>query len=78
MKRPIVFAIELLVALALAAAGAWVADRFSRKSNRQAQAAERTAAATERVAAALELARPAPKRMSSAPSCPPVAMVCGR
>lgn len=54
MKRPIVFAIELLLGLALAAAGAWVAERFSRKANRQAQAAER-------IAAALERAYPAPK-----------------
>jgi hypothetical protein len=56
MKRPIIFAIELVCALALAATAAWVTDRFSRKDNRRAQA-------DERIAAALERAYPPPKTL---------------
>ena len=48
MKRPLLFAAELLAAMALATAGAWLADRWSRKHNREAQAEERIAAALER------------------------------
>lgn len=61
MNRSLKFAIEVIVALSISITAAWVADRFSRKSNRAAQAAERTAAATERMAAVLERIHPEPK-----------------
>lgn len=54
MRRPVVFAVECVLALVLATVGAWIADRFSRKANRQAAGTERMAAALERIAAAVE------------------------
>jgi type II secretory pathway pseudopilin PulG len=62
LKRPIVFGLEVAAGLVLAAAGAWVANRFSNKANRQAQAEERTAAAAERIADVMS--RPALPRPS--------------
>jgi hypothetical protein len=52
--RPLVFAAECLAALALAAAGAWIADRVNHKRNRDSQSFERGAAALERMAYASE------------------------
>ena len=49
MKRPLVFAFELVAAMALATGGAYIANRFSHKQNREAQALERIAAAAEKV-----------------------------
>ncbi len=60
MKRSVKFAIEVAVGLAIAVGGAWIAERFSRKANRQAQASERQAAASERIADALERQWPKP------------------
>lgn len=50
------FLVELAFALTVAIVGAFVADRFSRKDNRRAQA-------EERIAAALERAYPPPKEL---------------
>jgi hypothetical protein len=54
MKRPALFAIEVVAAMLLASAGAWLVERVNHKANRQAQAQERAAAAEERIASALE------------------------
>lgn len=58
MRRPIVFALELLASLALATAGAWLAAKAGRKMNAKANGDIRAAAAQERIAAALERAYP--------------------
>ncbi len=58
MKRPLVFALELLAALALATAGAWLADKVGRKINAKSNADVRASYAQERIAAALERAYP--------------------
>lgn len=54
MRSPVVFAVEVVLGLLLATVGAWVADRFSKKSNRQAVALERIAQAAENIAAGSE------------------------
>lgn len=51
MKRPLVFALELFVAAAISVVVGWVANRFSHKENRQAQAFERIASAVEQAGA---------------------------
>jgi hypothetical protein len=48
IKRPLAFAIEFSLAIALSIAAAVAGNRVSAKYNRQAQAAERIAAALER------------------------------
>lgn len=48
MKRPLLAALEIGAGIILTSTAAIVADRFSRKANRTAQAAERIALAMER------------------------------
>lgn len=58
VKRPFVpfiFVLELLGASIAAVLGGWVADRFSRKENRQSQALERIAVGVEGCHEALAL-----------------------
>lgn len=66
MKRPLVFALELLAALALATAGAWLADKVGRKVNAKSNADVRSSFAlqalveVERKRLEFEKRRPAP------------------
>lgn len=46
-KRPIVFALELLAALALATAGAWLTDKVGRKVNAKSNADVRSSFALQ-------------------------------
>ncbi len=50
MKRPVLLAAEFAVAMLIASVAGWVANRFSRKENRQAIALERIAGAIETIA----------------------------
>ncbi len=52
MKRPVVFALEVVASLAIASAGAWVAAKWNGKYNRESTAAERIAGALERLSPA--------------------------
>lgn len=68
VKRPIVFALELIAAMALSTVGAYLAAKIGGKLNAKANgdvragwAALENARATERIAAALERAYPAPR-----------------
>lgn len=58
VKRPLVFALECLVAMAIAVAGAWLAAKTGHKLNAKANGDIRAAAAQERIADALERAYP--------------------
>ncbi len=53
-KRPVAFALEVLAALALSTAGAWLAAKAGHKMNAKANGDIRAAAAQERMASALE------------------------
>lgn len=58
MKRPVIFAIEVVVAMFIALAGAWIASKVGRKMNTQVNSDIRAADAQERIAAALDRAFP--------------------
>ncbi len=73
MKRPVMFALEVVVGLFIAVGGAWIAARTALKANDKANADvrasladNRIAAATERIADALEHNRlPRPSLLST-------------
>jgi hypothetical protein len=54
IKRPIVFALECVLAMAIALAGAWLAAKAGHKLNAKANGDIRAAAAQERIASAME------------------------
>lgn len=58
MKRPILFAIELVLGMIIALAGAIVVSKAGHKMNAKANGDIRAAAAQERIASALERAYP--------------------
>jgi hypothetical protein len=55
MTRPIVFALECVLAMAIAILGAWLAAKAGHKMNAKANGDIRAAAAQERIASALEI-----------------------
>ncbi len=58
MKRPLLFALECVLAMAIAVFGAWLAAKAGHKMNAKANGDIRAAAAQERIATALERAYP--------------------